>query len=168
MKSLWIIASMLFFVGWSKGQSTDVFLMPGLDVVRPGSGIRSNFNIGIGHTYSKLHVSFVGEEVTFSYTYENAGSHGFWHTRNGSHTESIGVMRNFQASKSAGFYTWTQSGLTSFTGEKYVQNRLYAGVSFGATYRISPHGSVWIQESYNKIATVPWYTSANMGYVFSF
>jgi hypothetical protein len=59
-----------------------------------------------------------GDEVTFAYTYENAGSHGFLHTACGSHTETLGIMKNFALprTKRVSGYTWIQVGLTSMTG----------------------------------------------------
>lgn len=153
----------------AKAQSTDIFLMPGADVTRPGSGLRSNLNIGVGHTFGSLNSLPIGDELTAAYTYENSGSRGFWHTNYGSHTEAIGLMRNIGLSRSPfGLYLWSQAGITSLTGYSEVRNRLYSGVSFGLTYRMSPHGSIWAQASYNKIETEPWYTSSNIGYVFSF
>src|ERR1700729_2505476 len=59
--------------------STDFFIMPGSDFDRPGLVPRANLNIGIGHTFGFLKKDPIGDEVTFAYTYENAGS-GFWHS----------------------------------------------------------------------------------------
>src|SRR6516164_6325462 len=72
------------------GTSNDLFIMFGSDFVRPGLLPRSNYNIGLGHTFGFLKKDPIGDEVTFAYTYENAGSHGFFHTDFGSHTESLG------------------------------------------------------------------------------
>src|ERR1700756_5497994 len=77
------------------GTSTDLFIMPGSDFVRPGLGTRANLNIGLGHTFGFLKKDPFGDELTFGYTYENAGSHGFFHTPFGAHTEAIGIMKNF-------------------------------------------------------------------------
>lgn len=109
----------------------------------------------------------VGNEVTFAYTYENAGSHGFWHTDHGSHTETLGLMKNMALSKKVGSYTWMQYGLSSFTGGKNVQNRFYNGYAVGLTYHFTDHQGIWLQETVNKINTVPWYMSTNVGYVWS-
>ena len=109
--------------------STELFLMPGSDFVRPGLEPRVNLNIGIGHSFDALKKSPVGNELTFAYTYENAGSHSFWHTEYGSHTETFGVMRNFSlpGASRLGAYTWMQGGLTSLTGATTVWNRFYDG-----------------------------------------
>lgn len=151
------------------GTTYDLFLMPGSDFVRPGLKPRSNLNLGLGHTFAALHHDPLGDEVTFAYTYENAASHGFWHTDFGSHTEAAGVMRNFALpkSKALGAYTWIQLGVTSLTGNGNVQNRLYNGEALGLVLHLSPHGSIWLQETYNKVVTTPWYTSTNLGYVWS-
>src|ERR1700679_4223864 len=61
--------------------STDLFVMFGSDIDRPGSLPRANYNIGIGHTFAFLKKNPIGDELTFSYTYENAGTHGFLHTQ---------------------------------------------------------------------------------------
>lgn len=100
------------------GTSTDFFLMPGSDFDRPGLVPRVNPNIGIGHTFGFLKKDPVGDELTFAYTYENAGSHGFFHTNFGSHTEALGVMKNFSLprTKAVTGYTWIQAGLSGFTG----------------------------------------------------
>lgn len=147
--------------------SKDIFLMPGSDFVRPGWHPRSNLNIGAGISLARLQKVPVGNEITFAYTYENAGSHGFWYTGHGSHTESVGIMRNFGLSKHVGAYSWLQYGVSSFTGGKKVQNRFYNGYSFGVTYHFTDHQGIWVQETFNKINTVPWYTSTNAGYVWS-
>src|SRR5450631_2006716 len=57
--------------------STDFFIMPGSDFDRPGLVPRANLNIGIGHTFGFLKKGPIGNELTFGYTYENAGTHGF-------------------------------------------------------------------------------------------
>jgi hypothetical protein len=160
--------------------STDIFVMPGTDVTRPGSNLRLNFNVGVGHTFAFLKKNPFGDELTFSYTYENAGTYGFFHSQNGSHTENIGLMKNFSIPdcamsahcpaffKKIGFYTWPLIGITSMTGNKNVQNRLYLGVAGGVVYHIDGHNAFWFQETINKVVTCPWYTSSNVGYTFSF
>jgi len=62
------------------GTSTDLFLMPASDFDRPGLVPRANLNIGIGHTFGFLKKDPIGDELTLAYTYENAGTHGFFHT----------------------------------------------------------------------------------------
>ena len=111
--------------------STDLFVMFGSDVDRPGLLPRANYNIGIGHTFGFLKKNPIGDELTFGYTYENNGSHGFPHTAYGEHTESVGVMKNFflPKIKTATGYTWIQSGITSYTGYTHVENRLDSGMS---------------------------------------
>jgi hypothetical protein len=64
--------------------------MFGSDFDRPGLLPRANDNIGIGHTYAFLKKDPLGDELTFGYTYENSGTHGFLHTDYGEHTESLG------------------------------------------------------------------------------
>jgi hypothetical protein len=151
------------------GTSTDFFLMPGSDFDRPGLVPRANLNIGIGHTFGFLKKDPVGDELTFAYTYENAGTHGFFHTNFGSHTEALGVMKNFGLPKTKVVtgYTWIQAGLTSFTGNAHVENRFYDGEALGAAIHFNDHNGIWIQESYNKIPTVPWYTTTGIGYTWS-
>jgi hypothetical protein len=151
------------------GTSTDFFIMPGSDFDRPGLVTRANLNIGIGHTFGFLKKDPVGDELTFAYTYENAGSHGFFHTNFGSHTEALGVMKNFGLPKTKAVtgYTWVQAGLTSFTGNAHVENRFYDGEALGAAIHFNDHNGIWIQESYNKIPTVPWYTTTGIGYTWS-
>ena len=148
------------------GTSTDFFVMPGSDFDRPGLVPRVNLNIGIGHTFGFLHKDPVGDELTFAYTYENAGTHGFFHTDFGSHTEALGVMKNFGLPrvKAVSGYTWIQAGLTSFTGSPHVENRFYDGESLGAVIHFNRSNSIWVQETYNKIPTIPWYTTTGIGY----
>jgi hypothetical protein len=78
-----------------EGTSTDLFVMLGSDFDRPGLHPRANYNLGIGHTFAFLKKDPFGDELTFAYTYENAGGHGFLHTTLGEHTESAGLMKNF-------------------------------------------------------------------------
>ena len=148
------------------GTSTDLFVMFGSDVIRPGAGLRANYNIGIGHTFGFLKKNPIGDEITFAYTYENGGSHGFLHTDYGSHTEALGLMKNFALprTKRVSAYTWIQGGITSMTGYARVESRFYDGESLGAVVHFNDHNSIWIQETFNKIVTVPWYTTACFGF----
>jgi hypothetical protein len=149
--------------------SNDLFVMAGSDIDRPGLLPRANYNIGIGHTFAFLKKDPIGDELTLSYTYENAGSHGFLHTQYGEHTESLGIMKNFSLPKTTVLsgYTMIQSGITSYTGNAHVQNRMDSGVSLGAIVHCSYHSSIWIQGSYGKVVTVPWFTTASIGYTYS-
>ena len=149
--------------------STDLFVMGGSDFDRPGLVPRANYNIGIGHTFGFLKKDPVGDELTFGYTYENSGTHGFFYSGFGEHTESAGVMKNFSLPKTTvvSGYTWIQSGITSYTGHVRIQNRLDSGVSLGAIVHFTRSNSVWIQESYSKVVTVPWYTTTSIGYTYS-
>jgi hypothetical protein len=147
------------------GTSTDLFIMLGSDFVRPGLLPKANYNIGIGHTFGFLKKDPIGDELTFAYTYEDAGS-GFWHSDFGSHTESFGVMKNFGLPKTKVVtgYTWVQVGISSFTGTAHVQNHFYDGESLGAVVHFTDHHSIWVQETFNKIVTAPWYTTTSVGY----
>lgn len=153
----------------SSGTNTDLFIMFGSDFDRPGLLPRANYNIGIGHTFSWLKKNPIGDELTFSYTYENSGSHGFLHTNFGEHTETPGVMKNFSLprTKSVAGYSWIQGGVTSYTGKSKTQNRFCSGVSLGAVIYMTYHISIWLQESYTKVVTVPWYTTSSVGYTYS-
>jgi hypothetical protein len=149
--------------------NTDLFVMGGSDFDRPGLVPRANLNIGIGHTFGFLKKDPIGDELTFGYTYENAGTHGFFHTPFGEHSEQIGIMKNFSLPKTqtVSGYTWIQTGITSYTGNSHVLNRLDTGLAIGAIVHLSFHSSIWIQESYSKVVTVPWYTTTSLGYTFS-
>jgi len=152
----------------NSGTSTDLFIMLGSDFVRPGLAAKANYNIGIGHTFGFLKKDPFGDELTIGYTYEDAGS-GFWHSQFGSHTESLGIMKNFGLPKTklVTGYTWIQLGITSFTGNAIVQNNLYDGESLGAIIHFNKHNSIWIQDTFNKVVTVPWYTTMSIGYTWS-
>jgi hypothetical protein len=148
------------------GTSYDLFIMFGSDLVRPGLEPKANYNIGLGHTFGFLKKDPFGDEITFAYTYENAGSYGFLHTDFGSHTEALGLMKNFgiPGTKRITGYTWIQGGISSFTGNASVQNRFYDGESLGAIIHFNDRHSIWIQETYNKIVSIPWYTTSSIGY----
>jgi len=145
--------------------STDLFIMLGSDFVRPGLESKANYDIGIGHTFGFLKKDPFGDELTFAYTYEDAGPN-FWHSDFGSDTESFGVMKNFGLPKTKVVtgYTWIQLGVTTFTGGPHIQNHLYNGESLGAIVHFNNYNSIWIQETFNKIVTVPWYTTFSVGY----
>ena len=150
------------------GTTTDLFVMLGSDLDRPGWVPAANYNIGIGHTFAFLKKDPIGDEVTFAYTYESGGP-AFWHSTTNSDTESLGIMKNFGLPKTKRVtgYTWVQIGLTSYTGSGLVQNRFYDGESAGAVVHFTDHSSIWIQETFNKIVTVPWYTTSSIGYTWS-
>jgi hypothetical protein len=151
------------------GTSTDLFVMFGSDLVRPGLAPKANYNIGLGHTFGFLKKNPIGDELTFAYTYENGGSHGFLHTDFGAHTEALGMMKNFglPRTKRVTGYTWIQAGLSTFTGNARIENRFYNGEALGAIIHFNDHNSIWVQDMYNKIPTVPWYTTASIGYTWS-
>ena len=88
----------------------------------------------------------IGDELTRSYMYENSGSHGFLNTSFGEHTESAGLIRNFRipGTKAITAYTWIQTGVTTFTGNNHLLNRLDSSVSQGAILHLHRHSSVWI------------------------
>jgi hypothetical protein len=88
------------------------------------------------------------------------------HTDYGSNTEALGIMKNFAIPKTKRLsaYTWVQGGITSMTGNVGVQNRFYNGESLGAIIHFNDRHSIWIQETFNKVVTVPWYTTACIGY----
>ncbi len=148
------------------GTSNDFFIMLGSDFDRPGLVPRTNDNIGLGHTFAFLKKDPLGDELTFAYTYENAGSHGFFHTDYGAHTEALGLMKNFGLPKTKRLtgYTWIQGGITSMTGAPWVQNRFYNGEALGLIVHFNYRHSIWIQEMYNKVVTIPWYTTTSVGY----
>jgi hypothetical protein len=150
------------------GTSTDLFVMMGSDFVRPGLAPKANYNIGIGHTFGFLKKDPVGDELTFSYTYEDGGS-GFWHSDFGSHTEAGGVMKNFALPKTKliSGYTFVQIGISTFTGTPHLQNHFYNGESLGGIVHVNNHNSIWFQDTFNKIVTVPWYTTFSVGYTWS-
>src|SRR5580693_7501985 len=156
-------------MGGPSGAANDLFVMAGSDIDRPGLLPRANYSIGIGHMFRFLKKNLFGDELTFGYMYENSGTHGFLHTAFGEHTESLGVMRNFPlpATKRLTGYTWIQTGITSFTGNSHVQDRLDSSLSLGAIIHLDRHSSIWIQESYGKVVTVPWYTTSSIGYTWS-
>jgi hypothetical protein len=156
-------------VGTPGGTSTDLFVGLGSDFDRPGLLPRANYGIGIGHTFGFLKKDPVGDELTFAYTYENAGTHGFLHTDFGEDTESVGVMKSFALPKVklVSGYTWIQGGITSYTGNANVRNRFDSSASLGVVVHLSYHSSIWIQESYNKVVTVPWYSTSSVSYTYS-
>jgi hypothetical protein len=49
-------------------------------------------------------------------------------------------------------YTWIQTGVTSYTGNARLQNRLDSDFSLGAMIHLN---SIWIQESYGKVNGIP-------------
>lgn len=166
--------------------STDIYMMFGSDFDRPGLVPRANYNVGVGHTFSFITNStfgkIFGDEPTVSYTYENGGPSGFWHGPTSTSTETLGLMKNFGIpyiaswengtigyTKKVTMYTWPQFGITSITGGGApVANRMYSGFSLGAIIHVTKSQSIWIQESYNKVVTVPWYTTTSIGYGLSF
>jgi len=150
----------------SGGTSTDLFVMFGSDVIPTGPALKANYNIGLGHTFGFLKKDPIGDEITFAYTYENGGSHGFLHTDYGSHTETFGLMKIFglPMTERVSGYTWIQGGITSVTGYGSVGNRFYDGEAVGAIVHFNDHNSIWIQETFNKVVTVPWYTTSSIGF----
>jgi hypothetical protein len=42
-----------------------------------------------------------------------------------------------------------------------------SAASLGAIAHLSGHNSIWLQESYSKVVTVPWSTTSSIGYTYS-
>jgi hypothetical protein len=78
-------------------------------------------------------------------------------------------MKNFSIPKTKVVtgYTWLQTGITTYTGNPKLENRFDSGVSLGAIVHLSRSSSIWIQESYSKVVSVPWYTTSSVGYTYS-
>lgn len=72
--------------------------MHGSDFDWPELVPRAHLNIGIGHTVRFLKRDPFGDELTFSYACENAGTCGFIHTQLDEPTEQSRVMKNFGSS----------------------------------------------------------------------
>ena len=149
--------------------ATDLTIFVGSDFVRPGLLPRANLAVAIGHNFHFLRRDPLGSKLTFAYTYENTGTHGFFHTSFGEHTEQLGLLRDIRLGHSEKFsaYTIVQAGISSLTGDK-VQNRFSTSPGVGLVSHFMRSQSLWVQELYNKVVTVPWYTVTSVGYTFSF
>ena len=149
--------------------ATDVTVFVGSDFVRPGLLPRANLSVAVGHSFKFLRRNPLGSKLTFGYTYENTGTHGFFHTSFGEHTEQLGLLRDIKLGHQERFsaYTIVQAGLSSLTGDR-VQNRFSTSPGVGFVTHLSRSQSLWLQELYNKVVTVPWYTVSSVGYTYSF
>ena len=107
--------------------------------------------------------------MTFAYAYENAGTHGFFYSSFGEHSELLGQMRNFRLSRKhhVDAYNWLQGGLSSLTGDEKVHNRFSWNESVGLKFHLNRKNAIWVQETYNKVVTLPWYTVTSIGYTYS-
>jgi hypothetical protein len=144
--------------------ANDFFVMAGSDFDRPGLLPRANYSVGIGPMLGFLKKDPFGNEVTFSCMYENSSSQGFLHTRFGEHTESAGVMRTSRFRGQGGDRLYVDSdGVTAFTRNDHLLNRLDSSASLGAILHYPRHTSVWIQESFCKVVMMPWFTTAAIG-----
>jgi hypothetical protein len=93
-------------------------------------------------------------------------SRNLWHSDFGSHTESVGVIKDFglPKTKRASAFTWVQVGISSSTGNTRVQNHFYNSQFLGAVVHFNDHHSTWIRETFNKIVTAPRYTITSIDY----
>ena len=148
---------------------TDFTLLIGSDFVRPGSLPRANLSVGVGHVFGFLKKDPLGSGVTFGYAYENTGTHGFFHTNFGEHSELLGQMRDIKLGhmKHVNAYNWLQGGISSLTGDDRIHNRFSFSETIGAKFHLNRSNALWVQESYNKVVTIPWYTITAVGYTFS-
>jgi hypothetical protein len=67
-------------------------------------------------------------------------------------------MKNFAVPKTkrvSGF-KWIHAGITTLTGNATLQNHFYDGESLGAVIHFTNHHSIWIQETFDNIMTIPW------------
>ena len=149
--------------------ATDLTIFLGSDFLRPGLLPRANLTFAVGHSFKFLRRNPLGSKLTFGYTYENTGTHGFFHTQFGEHTEQLGLLRDIRLGhqERLSAYTIAQAGLSSLTGDR-VQNRFSTSPGAGLIAHFSRSQSLWLQELYNKVVTVPWYTVSSVGYTYSF
>ena len=148
---------------------TDFTIYAGSDFVRPGGLPRANLQFAIGHRFEWLLKDPLGSVLVFNYAYENAGTHGFFHTQFGSHSEDLGVMRDFHISEKhhvSGF-NLLQAGISSLTGGPTVDSHFNFNENVGVKFHINRFNAIWVQETYNKVVTVPWYTVTSIGYTYS-
>jgi hypothetical protein len=147
---------------------TDFTIYAGSDFVRPGGLPRANLQFAIGHRFDWLLKNPLGSVLVFNYAYENAGTHGFFHTKFGSHSEDLGVMRDFRISKEHHIsgYNLLQVGISTLTGDT-VTNHFNFNENVGVKFHLNRFNAIWVQETYNKVVTVPWYTVTEIGYTYS-
>ena len=147
---------------------TDFTVYVGSDFVRPGGLPRANLQFAIGHRFDWLLKDPLGSVLVFNYAYENAGTHGFFHTQYGSHSEDFGVMRDFHISEKhhVSGYNLLQAGISTLTGDT-VTNHFNFNENVGVKFHINRFNAIWVQETYNKVVTVPWYTVTSIGYTYS-
>ena len=148
---------------------TDFTIYVGSDFVRPGALPRANLQFAIGHRFEWLLKNPLGSVLVFNYAYENAGTHGFFHTQFGSHSEDLGVMRDFHISREHHIsgYNLLQAGVSSLTGGPTVDSHFNFNENVGVKFHINRFNAIWVQETYNKVVTVPWYTVTSIGYTYS-
>lgn len=151
-----IVAAFLF-VDVASAQ-TSLYLMMGSDLSR-ASNI---YSVAVGRNLNSTDKTLLGNELTFSYSYETDGSHGMFRGKALSQTESIGMMQKFAIPKMRiTMYSWPLMGVTSMTGDHSVAHRLFLGAVFGTMFRLSDHNSLIVQE---LMAVRSTYTTLSIGY----
>ena len=148
---------------------TDFTVYVGSDFIRPGGLPRANLQFAVGHRFDSILKDPLGSVLVFNYAYENAGTHGFFHTQFGSHSEDLGVMRDFHISEKhhVSGYNLLQAGISTLTGDTELHNHFNFNENVGVKFHINRFNAIWVQETYNKVVTVPWYTVTSVGYTYS-
>jgi hypothetical protein len=148
---------------------TDFTVYVGSDFVRPGGLPRANLQFAIGHRFDGILKDPLGSVLVFNYAYENAGTHGFFHTMFGSHSEDFGVMRDFHISHEHHIsgYNLLQAGVSTLTGDTELHNHFNFNENVGVKFHINRFNAIWVQETYNKVVSIPWYTVTSIGYTYS-
>jgi len=147
---------------------TDFTVYVGSDFVRPGGLPRANLQFALGHRFESILKDPLGSVLVFNYAYENAGTHGFFHTQYGSHSLDLGDMRDFHISREHHIsgYNLLQAGVSILTGPT-ASNHFNFNENVGVKFHINRFNAIWVQETYNKVVTVPWYTVTSIGYTYS-
>lgn len=147
-------------------QSNDLFVLMGSDVSQAWQA-KANYAVGYGRTLTALGgnpVGQLGQELTFSYSYEDAGS-GFFHSAYGAHTGQVGLMRNFRATKTVGTYSTVALGLTALTGGPHLVTEPGYSYGVGISWHLTKNSSIWFQGVSNKLLNVPVYVTFSVGIV---
>jgi hypothetical protein len=155
MKKVILVA--FLFVGIASAQ-THLYLMMGSSFSR-GSNI---YSVAVGQNLNSMDTNLLGNELTFSYSYEKDRSHGIFCGKGLSQTESIGMMQKFSIKKMRmTMYSWPLMGVTSIATDHSVTHHFFLGAAFGTMFRLSDHNSLIVQE---LMAVTPMYTTVSIGY----
>jgi hypothetical protein len=146
----------------------DFIPTPGSDSDRPGLAPTANLNIGIGHTFRLLKKAPLVTNLCSPIDRKVQNPRVVLQLQLAfDRAQKLGVMKNFNLSKTEVVTGYMRQA--SAVSRAMTRLRIFFcdGESSGTVIHLNAQKTMWVQETYIKIPTVPWSTTTGIGFIWS-